>query len=601
MKKIDKSAIFHLAKTNYSYAYDEDSINVRLRTRKDDFEKVNIIYGDKYKDHTHRNETMKKILSDYEYDYYEINLKVNTRRIAYFFELHTNDKILYYTEYGIQENMNFMNEIHMHYFQYPFINRIDVHKKPSWTDDAIFYQIFPDRFNNANPNINPENIEPWGSKPKHDNLMGGDLEGIIEKIPYLKDLGVNVIYLTPIFKSNSNHKYDTIDYYEIDPHFGTKRDLKKLVEELHKNEMKLVLDAVFNHSGIDFFAFKDVCEKGEKSKYKDWFYIKKFPVDLDKIIKKYKTTKDWKNWYLDENGNDITTYETFAFYPYMPKLNTECEELRKYLIEVGKYWVREYGIDGWRLDVANEIDHNFWREFRKEVKSINEDTYIIGEVWHNAEAWLRGDQFDSIMNYPITNLIKRYFALDIINKEEFKYGINEVLMRNTQQVNEMMLNLLDSHDVERYYNTCSGKKSKLILSYAFMFTFIGIPMIYYGGEVGMKGGQDPDCRRCMDWDESSWDKKIYNSIKSIIKLRKNSSAIRKGTFRWIELHKDIVSFIRESDDEKILVLFNNDKIKKSIKLSSNITLEYDIINEQAITDKNIVIKSNEFRVFKIKK
>lgn len=598
---VDRSALLHIPKSSYAYAYSKNSINVRLRTKRGEFSEVNILFGDKYSNAEYEKEKMQILFSDYMYDYYEINLKSETKRLIYAFEMYKNKERLFFTEAGIKQELDMKNEAQANYFQYPYINNIDIHRKPSWTEDSVFYQIFPDRFFNGNPDISPENVQKWGTKPRFNSFMGGDLKGILEKIPYLKELGVNTLYLTPIFKSGSNHKYDTADYYEIDPCFGEKKDFKKLVDELHKNGMKIVLDAVFNHSGIDFFAFEDVCRNGEKSKYKDWFYIKKFPVDKDEIIRRYKSAKDGESWYLDKDGNDVRTYEMFAFYPYMPKFNTENRELKKYLIEAGKYWIREYKIDGWRLDVANEIDHQFWREFRSEIKALNPESLIIGEVWHNAEVWLRGDQFDSVMNYPLNHLLKHYIVSNTMDKEEFCHEINKIVIANTGQVNEMMLNFLSSHDIERYYTACSGKKGKLLSSYAFIFTFIGIPMIYYGDEIGMKGGADPDCRRCMDWDENNRDKKIFETVKRLIKIRKENKALKKGSFSWIELDSDLLSYIREYEEEKVLVILNNTPKPKKIEVPKEILLEYDMFNEKRwLKNGECHIGQYGFKILKIR-
>src|SRR5699024_5658775 len=205
--------------------------------------------------------------------------------------------------------------------------------------------------------------------------------GIIKHLDYLVDLGINGIYFTPIFKAHSNHKYDTIDYMEIDPQFGDKSTFKELVKACHEKGIRIMLDAVFNHSGYYFSQFQDVLEKGENSKYKNWFHIKDFPIQTD----------------------PVPNFDSFAFTSHMPKLNTEHPDVKQYLLDVATYWIKEFDIDGWRLDVANEVDHQFWREFRTAVKSVKQDVYILGEIWHDSMPWLQGDQFDAVMNYPFTN------------------------------------------------------------------------------------------------------------------------------------------------------------------------------------------------------
>ena len=215
---------------------------------------------------------------------------------------------------------------------------------------------------------------------------------------------------------------------EIDPQFGTKETFKALVEECHKHGIKVMLDAVFNHSGYFFEKFQDVLENGEKSAYKEWFHIHEFPIITE----------------------PLPNYDTFAFTPYMPKLNTAHPDVKEYLLEVGRYWVREFNIDGWRLDVANEVDHNFWREFRTEIKTLNPEVYILGEIWHDALPWLQGDQFDAVMSYPVTNALLSYFANDSIKASEFMKQITESLHSYSMNVNEAAFHLLDSHDTPKF-------------------------------------------------------------------------------------------------------------------------------------------------------
>ena len=240
--------------------------------------------------------------------------------------------------------------------------------------------------------------------------MGGDLLGIIKKLNYLEDLGIKGIYLTPIFESVSNHKYDTTDYMKVDKYFGDESILRELITECHKRGIKIVLDAVFNHCGIGFAPFQDVIEKGRESEYFEWFYI-----DGDKVL------------------FDPINFQAFGFVPYMPKMNTSNPGVKAYLYEVIKYWTEEFDIDGWRLDVSDELDHEFWRGFRKLVKSINPQAIIIGENWHNAYNWLMGDQFDSVMNYSLTKLCLDYFATSEINARTFMYEISSLLIRYLQQ------------------------------------------------------------------------------------------------------------------------------------------------------------------------
>ena len=353
--------------------------------------------------------------------------------------------------------------------------------------------------------------------------MGGDLWGILEKLDYLQELGINGLYLCPIFTANANHKYDTIDYYNVDPGFGGNEAFKALIKEAHKRGMKVMLDAVFNHVGDQHPFWLDVVKNGEASVYADWFWIEQFPV-YENIPR--------EQW----NGKELR-YKTFGNVASMPKWNTENEDCRNYLLDVARHWVEEFNIDGWRLDVANEVDHEFWRDFRRIVKTMNPDCYILGEIWHNAMAWLGGDQYDSVMNYPMTQGIVEYFALDARSKQEFIWDINRCYLDYPRHVSEVIFNLLDSHDTSRILSICGGDKRKVKLAYLFMFTQAGAPCVYYGGEIGMQGSRDSGSeanRGCMVWDKQKQDLELKQFITDLIKLRQSEPAINQPWTTWID-------------------------------------------------------------------
>lgn len=577
---MNKYAVYHKAKSNFCYAYSENEIHIRIKTAKDDCDKIELIFGDKYEWHRAKTVEMKKEYSDCDYDYYLVSLKNIAKRLSYYFSLYSKGVKYTYTEYGFLDKFSPGDE-HFFIFHYPFINKEDIHQVPEWVKEAVFYQIFPDRFAIGDHREKTYPLSKWDSKPKWNSYYGGDLEGIRQNIPYLKDLGITAIYLTPIFKSTSNHKYNTNDYMEIDPDFGTKEDLKRLVKEAHENGIKIVLDAVFNHSGQDFFAFKDLLENQENSKYKNWFHVKKFPVDFEGLVKLTKK-KGWKDWYLDEKtGEDILSYHTFAHAPYMPKLNTENKELKEYLLEVSRYWIREFDIDGWRLDVANEVDHQFWREFRTAVKETKADAYIVGEIWHDSTPWLQGDQYDAVMNYSLTFNIIKYFAKGELTTKEFREILVTILMRYSKQVNEVMLNLLDSHDTARFINKAGLDPKKLMLAELFMFSFVGAPMFYYGTEIGMTGEDDPDCRKGMVWDEKKWNKNIFAFMKKLIAVRKENKTLSLGDVRFIE-NEDFLIFERYLEDEVITIVINNDSTEKEFALPKELVGKKDLMTDKVL-------------------
>ncbi len=402
-------------------------------------------------------------------------------------------------------------------FIMPWMNPADIPVTPAWVNDTIWYQIFPERFCNGDPSINPEGTLPWRVKGSVTNqeFFGGDLQGIINKLDYVKDLGVSGLYLTPVNESPSSHKYDTTDYTKIDPHFGSEETMKTMVREAHNRGIRVMLDGVFNHSGQNFAPWLDVKEKGPQSQYWGWFMVNEWP-------------------FMEEGGNAwAKRYYTFGFFDNMPKLNTNNPAVRDYLIGVCENWVRNYDVDGIRLDVANEISHTFCKELRSRLKAIKPDIYILGEIWHDAMPWLRGDEFDSVMNYPLGESIKDFWIDKSLTNEDFEYTINRCYTRYMQQTNDVLFNLLDSHDTKRLRSDVKNL-DEYFQQLAVLFTMPGSPCIYYGTEIAMEGGHDPDCRRCMPWEEI--DGGVYNErmdiIRSLLHLRREEPLLRNRDFHF---------------------------------------------------------------------
>jgi len=545
-----KEAIYHRPKDAFAYAYDETTLHIRLRTKKDDVEQVNLVYGDPYEWENGQWQTkttpMSKSGHDELFDYWFAAISPPHRRLRYGFELASGDEQLVYTEKGFYHEAP--KDDTAYYFCFPFLNKIDVFQAPSWVKDTVWYQIFPERFANGNKELDPPGTLPWGSEePTATSFFGGDFEGIIQRIDYLKELGITGIYLTPIFKSPSNHKYDTIDYFQIDPQFGDKNTFRRFVETCHKHGIKVMLDAVFNHSGYYFEPFQDVLKNGESSRFKSWFHIREFPLQTE----------------------PLPNYDTFAFVPTMPKLNTENPEVKQYLLDVATYWIREFDIDGWRLDVANEVDHQFWREFRQAVKSIKPDLYILGEIWHDSMPWLRGDQFDAVMNYPFTDGTLRFFAKNEVKASQFANLLTKLLHSYPNNVNEVAFNLLGSHDTPRILTICGGDKEKVKLLLLFQFSFTGTPCVYYGDEIGMAGGQDPGCRKCMIWEEDKQDRDLLNHVKKLISLRKMHPAFgNRGELRFIETNDETnhLIYTKTFENETIIFVINNSETDLTIPL-----------------------------------
>lgn len=571
-------AIYHRPNQNYAYSYDEKTIHIRLRTAKNDVKQVTVKFGDPYhwifgggggnlnaegaQGWISNEIKMKKEASTDLFDFWFVSVHPEFRRMRYAFIVEgENEKVMFGEKTIIpltedeEKNHPHLNNLG-NFFCFPFLNPADIFNAPKWVKSTIWYQIFPERFANGNPDLNPENTVEWGSiDPKYNTFYGGDLEGVIKNLDYLQELGINGIYFCPIFKSPSTHKYDTTDYFEIDPQFGDKLTFKRLVNEAHKRGIKIMLDAVFNHCGWDFPQWQDVIKYQEESSYKDWFHIRKFPL----------VEKDFDP--ISQPGG--LNYDAFAFAKGMPKLNTENPEVIDYFLEVGRYWVREFDIDGWRLDVANEVDHTFWRLFRNAVREVKEDVYILGEIWHDSQPWLNGDQFDAVMNYPLGDAILKYVAQDKITSSEFSLALNKVLTDYARNVNEVAFNLLDSHDTKRLLTVCDGHKQKALLAYTLQMTQTGTPCIYYGGEIGLDGGADPLCRKCMIWDEEAQDREMFDYLKQLIHLRKTHSSLSSPDLEWLVTNDEdsYIVFKKESCDETTYIIINNSNKQQMINLS----------------------------------
>lgn len=586
---MDTAAIYHRPESEYAFLYTNTRFRIRLRTRKNDIKKVYVLCGDPYTITTEKwyqkQRPMKKCLSTNVHDYWEIEVTSETSRLQYAFHVVGEDNTdCFYGDQGIfPYRENVITEPNF-YFRIPYFHQIDRFTIPEWVKETVWYQIFPERFANGDKANDPEHTLPWGSKdPDREDFFGGDLQGVMDHLDYLTDLGINGIYFCPIFKATSNHKYDTIDYYEVDPAFGDKKLLKNLIDEAHKRGIRIMFDAVFNHMGVHSPQWQDVLKNGEKSIYKDWFHIRFFPVDS------YQMTD------LPETAENIP-YDTFAFTPFMPKLNTANPEVQKYLLDIATYWIKEFDIDGWRLDVANEVDHHFWKKFREAVTEIKPDIYILGEIWHSSQAWLQGDEFHAVMNYAFTDSIKDYFAKKKITASQMVSGMNHRQMLYRDQVNEGTFNLLDSHDTARILTLCQGNKELMKSVMAFMFLQKGSPCIYYGTEIGMTGEDDPDCRKCMIWEKEEQDLELFGFIKELVSLRKQlSKIISEGSTQWLIVNdrEDKLYFTRKLEGQIIYVYFNQSKEPWVVEQENEVILSQ---NCQLLEDGKAEIRQYGFLI-----
>ncbi len=531
-------AILHTPMSEYCHGLDERHIVYRLRCARDDLKKVALFYGDTACRVTPILFTpvpMEKVASDKLFDYWQVIVDSLYDRIYYYFQMDDGTQSLFYYGYVFTDHLV---DDRSQYFKLPINHRADIAKVPDWVQDTVVYNIFPDSFATSRRSISekPMTLEYQG-QPIHGKL-GGTLWGITENVDYLKDLGINCIYINPIFVAGEYHKYDLLDYFHVDPCFGGDDAFREMVETLHASGIRVIIDGVFNHCGWYFVAFDDVVKNQEKSKYCSWFYHLAFPV------------------VRPETGEEYPTYACFAYERMMPKLDTANPEVKEYFCNVGRYWVREFGIDGWRLDVASEVDDSFWRAFRQAVKAENPEALLIGEVWETASHWLQGDMFDSAMNYDFRKHGELFFARSAIDAAEFASRITHMLMRYKVQTVPAQLNLLDSHDVSRFLSLCHGDGKRYRLAILFQMSFVGMPTVFYGDEMGIMGELECEYRKPMPW--QGGDTELHSFFKKAIAMRHELNALRRGNFRMLQAEEtsQLLVFARKQSGQTVTVCIN---------------------------------------------
>ena len=554
---MEYTAIRHEADKRYCFALEKGKFLIRLQTKKEDMEKVVLHWRDKYIPlevlDTRCTCEMKKVASDRFYDYYEAIVELDVICLRYYFELFDkNGAVVYFGNCEFYEKE--IDNIHFMFNCAQTLREEELFDIPEWAANKVVYQIFPSRF--ASSKYVDEEL--WYKTPigARDDLQG-DLRGIINHFEHLVELGVDIVYMTPIFKSASSHKYDTIDYYQIDPSFGTEDDLRELVELAHANGMKVILDAVFNHTSPEFFAFVDVKERGVASKYWDWYYIEGYPLRAERFTK--------------------PNFKTFAYFGGMPKLNLQNPETADYVIDVGRYWLEKCNVDGWRLDVSDEISHSFWKRFRKEMRKVNPEALFIGEVWYFARDFMEGDEWDTVMNYDFYFGVQKLVAQESITVTQFMETLGRLRGNLHNKVYPVLWNLIDSHDTARFLHVSDEKKEKLKMAAALQLLLPGMPFIYYGDEYGMTGGDDPDCRRGMVWDASRQDMDMFAWYKKLILLRKAYPVIVDGIMNTCKCDDEagLIYMERVNGDTKADITFyvKEGKVKLSVQRVAEVVFD----------------------------
>ncbi len=571
-----------------------DTLDIRLRTTRGSVRRVQLVHGDPF--HWKRqNDTRSWAgLDSYTemdlenrtraFDYWFARIRVPSRRVKYAFLL--EGRWLFGARLlldAVRDPGQLANLDNL--FNYPYLLEADRYQAPEWVESTVWYSIFPDRFHQSGTS----GLDP--SRPaRNDRFFGGDLKGIEEKLDYIADeLGCNGLYLNPVFESPSAHKYDVTDYFRIDPRFGDEASLRRLVKKAHAKGVRVMLDAVFNHVSYRHPFFQDVLEKGAQSPYYDAFHLHE-DFDAEAVRRKFEAKERFR-----------PPYAAFAFSPRMPKVNTEHPLMREYLLEVATYWIETADIDGWRLDVGNEVSHDFWREFRKRVKAAKPDAYILGENWDYAFPWLQGDQHDGTMQYDFLFAVHALLAPEKapfrLDTEGFRDFVVDHCALYPRPVHVNLYNLLDSHDTQRIARVLDNQTEKLEIAYALLFALPGTPSIYYGGEIGLDGGKDPDNRRAMDWQGEQSDKRLFETLKPLIRIYREEADFRRAHLEWLQASDGVLAF-RKGD---LLFLYNVSQTPGTVQLGEALGQASDLLTGRSVNLKTRMrLPGFTFRIYRFK-
>ena len=541
------SAIEHRSTDNFCYPLNENELMIGIKTGSD-IRRVFIVYGDPFDGSVtpdgwawegKRQEITRKKDLPY-HTWWQATVMLPYGRCKYCFELHGQDEgdVRYCLENGFYtaDELVTLRRITGNFpgFEFPWLDGAECVRVPDWVPRTVWYQIFPDRFCRDTSSQKPNDL-PWPAAKDvvtNNEHYGGTLRGITEKLGYLADLNITGLYLNPVNASPSVHKYDTSDYLNIDPAFGSADDLHTLVKEAHARGIKVMLDGVFNHCGWDFALWQDVVRNGKASPYFDWFIVQEWPFET--AVEPECENAASRSRPSGTNGKS-GRYSVFAYVDTMPKLNTNNPAVVDYLLNVCETWVRSYDIDGLRLDVANELSHTFCRQLYRRMRSLKKDFYLLGEIWRSALPWLRGGELDSVMNYPLALCFWKFFCDKTLSALTFEREINAVFTAYPEPVTVGLFNLLDSHDTPRLFTRNDGDVSAVWQQYALLLSLPGSPCIYYGSEVLLAGRNDPDCRRCMPWQaiEAGEYAEPMSMMRQLIALRHTHPAMTASGYSYL--------------------------------------------------------------------
>ncbi|MEG2950051.1 MAG: glycoside hydrolase family 13 protein [Clostridia bacterium] len=571
---INRQAVTHRPCSEFAYAEDEQTLVIRLRAARDNLLSCVLYYGDRADPSNAPVFTavpMRAAASDLLWDWFEVKLSPVYPRVQYYFELQTaQERAFFYADHfaealpGLRLGDRWLDH-RCEYYQFPYIRREDLYTVPAWFQNAVVYNVFPDSFASAEGRLEAQakRVEREGIVSV--SRLGGTLNGIRMNLAYVQALGFNTLYLNPFFHAEAYHKYDTVDYLHVDPCMGTDKDFAALVNEVHRRGMHILIDGVFNHCGQNFFAFRDLLEKQEASPYRDWFYTAPLPAALP-------------------NEGEPPSYACFAYVPSMPKLNTGNEEASAYFCEVGKHWVREYGVDGWRLDVANEVDHRFWRDFHSAVLSVNPQAVLIAEAWEEARSFVCADQFHAAMCYDFRRFARDFFALGAMDAAQMNDRLVWLRMRYSEPAARAQLNLLDSHDVPRFLSLCGGNTAKLRQAIALLMLFPGVPCLFYGDERELQGIEENEYRQPMPWDAAPCETERF--VKEAAALRM-LPATKQASFHTLSAERGsgLLGFALQGTAQTVQAWFNAGSKSEAVPaLSGKVVLAQGYLAKEGLLE-----------------
>ena len=576
---MNTAAVTHRATNEYCYAIDKDTVVVNIKTAKD-VQRAFLIHEDPFIHELRRWKHWKGVRTEMtllaelkNHLVWTIRIQPAYKRLRYYFELESDGDTFVVCENKvcpIEEN----SQTSMQYYKYAWINSSDMIAPPDWVKKTVWYQIMPDRFCRSCDSASDSKFRKWGdfSHPGWNDLYGGNLKGITEKLDYLQALGISGIYMTPIFQSGSNHKYNTRDYWTIDPDFGTEDDLIELVTKAHDRGIRIMLDAVFNHCGADFAPWVDVKKNGKSSPYYDWFYI-----NSEDFAREDFSTEDGRIY-------------SFSFWAGMPKLNTNNPQVVSYFTDVCRHWVEDWKIDGIRFDVGDEVSHTFIRKLNDTLKQNNPEIFFLGEIWTDSMPWLNGHEYDSVMNYPLPGCINDFFHNPKLTFRDFIYSLNRCRTMYPEQITKVLFNFLDTHDTPRVAEI-SNSVEELIQKIGIIMTLPGTPCIYYGTEIAMKGMDTPYNRSTMPWNEiESGDYDAVSSqIAALIKLRNTHKAFRSNHITYLP-DKTLPRLIHYRKSDSIEVIANADKVPYQIDCKGKVLFQYGYRNGVLSENGLLIIK-----------